>query len=542
MRTSILFLLLLSLAANVSAQEFPSLACPDGTTMAPEMTITLPPQPPATRDEPSETYFVSVLAEETIPTLATTDENGLLTCAVQDGVAEMVSVAFQHSDGSLESYGFSPYSAWIGANTRVENTVSVGEMPDTTIIVIEGGRMMFNDREGDIYVLSMDAALAETVEVRVHVLSVEGTYRPGVSVLDENEDVIEGDNAPVTCTPSECPAVSGINVSYTGLRVPAYTSIPEDPSVSSHTGRTSLRVRIENTQTDGPYTLIFSFRLPKAPAQTITAQAIDNGDGSWMVRCDGELAFENGVKITLDTTTLTSETPLTLTALGDDSPITMAVFTSPTEGTCVPLADAVSSYSATLPNLSVAPTLNGAQVTLDTPPAFVLVGSAQPSALTLLVEGWKTPLRQTLVAEENPNLAAILQPLLTLDVTPGLINTGSVVAVYAIAADDLADPAVGVVNDAGQPVIDASGQIVACNNAGIPDECALESLSLTGYSVTLAEGRVLPGASLDAAIILSLSDLMTQVDPVQPRLHIAAADRTGAGGPMVLVIALALGQ
>ena len=560
MRTSILFLLLLSLAANVSAQEFPSLACPDGTTITPQMTITLPPQPPATRDALPETYFVSVLTEESIPTLATTDENGLLTCAVQDGLAEMVSLTYGIGTENESTIGLSPYSAWIAADTATENTMAIGELSEGVTIVIEGGRMTRDDNGGDIYTFTMEPGLVEFVPAAtgmneifyfdVSILSTDGTYIPGFSFLDEAGEPANYRYGPESCTPEQCGlAFMGITTSYTGLRVPSYTGQQRDGlgkgddfTYTSEQDSRTVRLRVEDTNTEGAYTLIVRFHVKTPEPETITAQAIDNGDGSWMVRCDGELAFENGIKLTLDTTTLTSEAPLTLTALGDDSPITMAVFTSPTEGTCVPIAEAVSSYSATLPNLSVAPTLNGAQVTLDTPPAFVLIGSTQPSALTLLVEGWETPLRETLVAEENPDLATILQPLLTIDVTPGIVNTGSVVAVYAIASDDLADPAVGVINDAGQPVTDASGQLVTCNDAGIPDECALESLSLTGYSVTLAEGRVLPGASLDAAVILSLTNLMTQVDPAQPRLHIAAADRTGAGGPMVLVIAFALGQ
>src|ERR1700753_3164927 len=44
MRTSILILLLCGLVGAVSAQDFAPVTCPDTTIIAPQMTITLPPQ------------------------------------------------------------------------------------------------------------------------------------------------------------------------------------------------------------------------------------------------------------------------------------------------------------------------------------------------------------------------------------------------------------------------------------------------------------------------------------------------------------------
>jgi hypothetical protein len=561
MRALILTVLALGLAAGVSAQEFTPVTCPDGSTVTPQMTITLPPQSPATRDDLPEPYFVSVITDESIPSLATTDENAVTTCAVQDGLAETVSVNYgQGNAAGIATAGPSPYSAWVAADTTTENTVSVGQMANYGLVVIEGGRMTRDDNEGDLYTFTFDPSVlipsSDTedgeswLDFEIALFSTEGTYTPGFSLLDETGEVIVTGDKPQRCVPDQCELdLNRLIVDYTGLQVPSYAPQYKDLSNSSsdldylwNPTDSTIRVRVEDTNTEGAYTLIVNFHVKTHEAETIPAQAIDNGDGSWLVRCNGEMAFQNGIKLALDTTTISPENPLTLTALGVDSPVTMVVFTSPTEGICVSPSEDISTYSLTLPEFNVAPTLNGAQVTLDTPPAFVLLGSAQPSPITLMVEGWKTPLRETLVAEENPDLATILQPLLTLDVTPSMINSGADIRGYAIAADDIADPAIGILNDAGQPVTDASGQLAACNNAGVPDECALDSVSLTGYSLTLAEGRVLPGASLDAMVHLSFADLLTQVDPAQPRLHLAAADRTGAGGQIITILSMALGE
>lgn len=559
MRALISTLLALGLAAGVAAQDFTPVTCPDGSTFTPQMTITLPPQSPATPDELPEPYFVSVIPDKGIPTLSNTDENTVVTCAIQDGLAQTVTVAIGSPGLDSLVYGGSSSSAWITADSATDNTIAVGGLSGyNNFIVIEGGGMSNND-DGDIYTFTFDPSvleyypsdsLNEIFTFEFALLSTDGTYKPGFSFLDETDEVIETPDGPHQCIPDQCNiGPNGLIGAYTGIRVPLYQAQYNDqPGNGSDLHYPSgqqdptIRLRVEDTNTEGAYTLIVYFHTKIYEPETIPAQAIDNGDGSWMVRCNGELAFENGLKLTLDTTTIMPETPLTLTALGADSPVTMAVFTSPTEGTCVPPSDSISSYSVTLPELNVAPTLNAAQVTLDAPPAYVLIGSAQPGPLSLLVEGWQTPVRQTLVAEENPDLATILQPVFTLDVTPGLIDSGADVRAYAIAADDLANPVIGILNEAGQPVTDATGQIVACNDAGIPEECILESASLTGYSLTLAEGRVLPGASLDAMVRVSFADLLPQVDAAQPRLHVAAADRTGAGGPMVLLLSLVLGQ
>jgi hypothetical protein len=85
---------------------------------------------------------------------------------------------------------------------------------------------------------------------------------------------------------------------------------------------------------------------------------------------------------------------------------------------------------------------------------------------------------------------------------------------------------------------DETGRIVACDNSGVPDQCPLDTTSLNGYTATIADGRVLPGASLDAMVRANLS---TPTPPLTS-LTLAAADRTGAGGPLVLLISFSLGQ
>jgi len=555
MRRLIACVVFLALAANISAQEMTSVTCPDGSSITPQMTISLPAQPPAKDDLPGS-YFVSVITDQTVPTLAATDANGAVTCAAQDGLAEGVSVIEKHPGGEEYTYGLSSYSAWIGADASTDNSVSVGNGSGITSLIVEGGRITPKDGAGDLYTVSInpealygDVPPSRDIPLRVDVLGIDDSYTPGVSLVDDNGEVIQtAQEGPVTCTPTQC--IGPVSQkSYSGILVPAYTAQEKDVAIWLPIAQQStFNIRVENTNTEGAYTLIVYLSLETPQPKPISAQVIPNGDGSWTLRCDGQEAFTNGVKVSLDTTETSSispETPLTLTALGADSPVTMAVMTSPTEGYCAPVSPTTSSYSLTLPDLATAPTLNSAQVTLDAPPAFVLIGSAQPSTLTLLVEGWKTPLRQTLVAEDNPSLAAILQALLTLDVPPTLINSGSDIRLYAIAADDLADAAVGVVNADGQPLTDANGEM-ACNDAGVPDQCPVGNTSLTGYTVTLGDGRVLPGASLDAMLHIDPAALPLKMDATLgadvAKLHVAAADRTGAGGSLIFVIGFALGQ
>lgn len=545
MRRLLFCLLFGVLAGGLAAQDLAPVTCPDGTSVTPQLTISLPAQPLAARDALPEPYFVSVLTEADIPTLATSDANTVVTCAALDGLAQTVSVSFDDAGTAVNTLP-TPYSAWVSADRGVTSSAVIGNLAGTTFVVIEGGTLQRSDKDGDVYTLSLSPEMiANNVSLSAYVLNVDQTDTADtmvLSVLDDDGQAVQTLGDPAACADVPCSRTSDRITAYTGLRVPTYNAVTETFGLALPQDQAVIHLRVDHTQTDGSYTLIVKLDIPQAAAKRIPAQAIDNGDGSWTVLCDGAAAFENGVKLTLDTPTLTADAPLTLTALGTDSPLTLAVMTSATEGFCIQQTPETSVYSLALPDLTVQPTLNSAQAVLTSAPAFVVVGTTNPSPVTLVLEGWTAPVRQTLAAEPTPPLDALLQPLLTLSPSPGLISSGTAVRAYAIAADDLADPAVGFVDDSGHLRTDATGQALACNNAGVPDECQTEMTSLNGFTATIAAGRVLPGASLDAMVQINLADLAPQADGTLPSLHINAADRTGAGGSMVLVVAFALTQ
>ncbi|NJN36220.1 MAG: hypothetical protein HC794_03130, partial [Nitrospiraceae bacterium] len=114
-------LLVFSLVAAVSAQEMPTYTCPDGSSVTPNITLSLPAQPPATPVEPVEPYLISVITGSTIPTVAITSEITETTCAMQDALAETVAVTYTApADATPTTYGLSPYSAWIASQTEAD--------------------------------------------------------------------------------------------------------------------------------------------------------------------------------------------------------------------------------------------------------------------------------------------------------------------------------------------------------------------------------------------------------------------------------------
>src|SRR5688572_8277021 len=107
MRRFLVGAFLLSLAVSAAAQDLPPVTCPDGTAIKPQVAVILPVQ--IQDDNAPEPYFVSVITENDVPTLAATDVKFSVTCAAPDGLAAGVQASFgTNFEGANLSFGPSP--------------------------------------------------------------------------------------------------------------------------------------------------------------------------------------------------------------------------------------------------------------------------------------------------------------------------------------------------------------------------------------------------------------------------------------------------
>ena len=218
------------------------------------------------------------------------------------------------------------------------------------------------------------------------------------------------------------------------------------------------------------------------------------------VECDGGVSFSNGVEVVISQ--MRSGFTYTATAVGLNGfdPV-LAVLDSNRNGLCNDDDVNAARYAASLPTTGNVSASNfSSQVRFDQ-------NSAETFAdVSLVVGGFGNQTGEFLLILEGMAVTSgdnAGDPFL-VGVTQQMLNSGVPLSVYMLTRGTSGvDPYIYMLDGDGNPLQDADGNDVFCDDAGNSSVCFGNSVQLDNYNVTINTGT-LPGWQYDAMLSLPL--------------------------------------
>ncbi|RMG87907.1 MAG: hypothetical protein D6712_04805 [Chloroflexi bacterium] len=219
------------------------------------------------------------------------------------------------------------------------------------------------------------------------------------------------------------------------------------------------------------------------------------------VNCDNGRTITNGVPITV--VQMRTGFTYTATAMGINGfdPV-LAVVDANGNGLCTDDTPSIASYTASLPTTgNIAGSATNAQITFSN-------NSGQPFAdVTIVVGGYEDQGGEFIVLLEGMALtqADNIGDPFTIQITPGMAQSGVPLTVYQISVTNAFDPLIATVDSEYNFIQLDDGSYVACDDAGNANACFGQSSNLSSSYITRTQNRQLPGGPLDAMLSFPLS-------------------------------------
>lgn len=243
---------------------------------------------------------------------------------------------------------------------------------------------------------------------------------------------------------------------------------------------------------------------------TVPNNSSNSSSGAGMsVTCDDGSSFSNGMEVLLYD--LPTNQDYTITAIGVNGfdPV-LAVLDSDTgEGFCSDDAEDAANYSADLPTSgAVAASSLSAQLVI-TPPK-----SGNLFTASVVVGGYGNQSGEFVLIVENLSIDSSESSGdgLSINVTPGMVDTGVPLTLYMLAAADSQLDTYLIQTDSNyNPVQDNNGSDISCDDAGNNDYCNNGGDDLSDSYVTTSGGE-LSGWEIDTMLSLPLRGLQLNSD------------------------------
>ncbi len=227
------------------------------------------------------------------------------------------------------------------------------------------------------------------------------------------------------------------------------------------------------------------------------------------VTCDSGGSFDNGVEVQV--IQMRAGFTYTATAIGIDGfdPV-LAVLDANGQGLCTDNSSDASSYEVNLPTTgAVSASRNSSQISFNQT-------SGQNMADVSIIVGSET--------NEVGEFVVILEGMaatsadgtgdpFSVRLTPGMVNSGVPLTFYMISVTNALDPFMSRIDADRNPIEDANGDLVACDDAGNASLCWGESSSLANSFVTRRGNQRLGGFGADAMISIPLDGVELDPDP-----------------------------
>jgi len=218
------------------------------------------------------------------------------------------------------------------------------------------------------------------------------------------------------------------------------------------------------------------------------------------VTCDDGRSFTNGVEVVV--VQMRSGFTYTATAIGIDGfdPV-LAVLDESGRGLCADDDFNAAQYGASLPTTGIVnPSPLSSQVN------FANNSRSAFADISLVVGGFENSGGEFILVLEGMALTSAdgAGDPFSVQVTPGMVDSGVPLTAYMIAVTGRFDPLMALIDGDYNFVEDPEYGFVACDDAGNTSLCYGESYSLVGSYVSRSSNRELPGGQLDAMLNLPL--------------------------------------
>lgn len=502
------FLLTVSLPLTVRAQEQP-LDCYDGTTLNGLFSVTLP----ATNLENGEFHTVTAIATDAVtPRLHIA---GLVPdvefCLPPNPIAAGYQVTLNGTtvapiaDGAQETfYNETDMTVSVGTSTASAGAFSV---------IIEGGSFNpsepMTDRTFDLN-LKPDL-IADGVPVTIAVF-------PQTEAADLSAITLTQDDAPV----GESVTLDDAEISLytlpepiTGDRAIGWQLTPDNATLTDAIQLSLGDVALNDVVIAMTFSTESDTLADELPDETLTATRTATDDGL-TVTCGDDITLTNPLQI--DLPAADAERTITVISTEGGDPVIMAFADDAETGDCVTDSPAAATYAANLPDYTADSSSNHPQMTVTDDATTIYTGSTGDitSQVLVIIEGATT---------DEPDVYGITP-------TQTMRNLNQPLAVYMLATDDIVNPTLSVVDAEGDPLLDADGVPIMCDDAGFDDRCYGITPTLAEASVTISAGQ-LNGFAQDALLLVPLVDQATDA-PIA--IQASESDPEAEAGTYVLMV------
>lgn len=218
------------------------------------------------------------------------------------------------------------------------------------------------------------------------------------------------------------------------------------------------------------------------------------------VTCDDGRSFTNGVEVVV--VQMRSGFSYTATAVGINGfdPV-LAILDESGRGLCADDDVNAAMYGASLPTtgfVEPSPLSSQVQFSNNSRNAF--------ADISLVVGGFNDTGGEFVLILEGMALTSAdgAGDPFSVQVTPGMVDSGIPLTTYMIAVTNRFDPLIAQIDGDYNFIEDPEFGFVACDDAGNASLCYGESSSLVGSYVSRSSNRQLPGGELDAMLYLPL--------------------------------------
>ncbi|MGB1286578.1 MAG: hypothetical protein ACPG7F_08600 [Aggregatilineales bacterium] len=327
------------------------------------------------------------------------------------------------------------------------------EIADTGnyVFVLEGGSITPEDGAGDMFNLSFDLDIIAAIDI--YVIALNEGYNPAISVLAADDSVLlNADTGDALLTDEYYLSLPTTGEPVSFNEQSAYLSVPDAALLND-----TLRLRVDANDGTGDYLLAIHVRQQN-PENVLPVAQLEMTDTGGILQCDDALYEES---IVLDITAASLETPLQLTAIGQDGAVpVIAVLNDDNSGVCY-MADADEErfdYALSLPDVEIIPPVAVAQTMLTEPARIAIsVDNFTNSRFALLLEGLA-------LTEDVPQQRHMLQVPSRTQITQPIVTA------FMIATDSVLDPYLQLLDD-DDTLLELDGVGFGCDNAGFDENC-----------------------------------------------------------------------
>jgi hypothetical protein len=490
------------------------------------------------------------------PVLAVLDANGQGLCSDDEATAKNYAANLP-TTGNVPASTLSSQVSFnqTSGSTFADVSLVVGGYGNTAgefLLILEGMAVTSGDGAGDSFDVNITPGMqASGVPLTIYMITRgQSGVDPLLFLSDSDLNMLSNDNGvPYSCDDAGDSTLcySPMDLTNSTVKIATGTlptwsqdavlSLPVS-GIPLNSDRTQNYLTFVMTsylqQTEGQYLLAFHFGTTdnvgsggglSGGEQQSSNNNGNNGNGSQQqtqtglngnafgvsVTCEDGSTFDNGIEISL--ADMRSGFTYTATAIGIDGfdPV-LAVLDSDTgEGLCSDDSTDASNYAANLPTTgNVTASSTSSQV------VFNQQSGNQFADISLVVGGYGNTSGEFIIILEGVSAEADDQggDVINVNITQGMIDSGTPITTYMIAATTSLDPAIQAVDSDLNVVNDGNGTPITCDDAGDDDLCWGNSTNLSNSSVTLGGTRI-PGGDYDAMLTEGLSNITISDDRTQ---------------------------